>query len=214
MITDTPQLMTLRPSLRGSLHRWSAPIAVVLTVWLATRPHNGGERAAVIVYGACVVAMLTASGVYHMARWSPPVKHVLRRVDHAAILLAIAGTYTGVIATAMSGSTRTGLLALTWAIAAVGVGLRVFWFHAPGFVLALVYIGFGWMMAFRPGAFLDALTATNSPGSRRWARHTPGDHVRRQRPNPGRRSPSARSWHLRRVGRVLPLRHNRLIVRR
>lgn len=159
MITDTPQLMTLRPSLRGSLHRWSAPIAVVLTVWLATRPHNGGERAAVIVYGACVVAMLTASGVYHMARWSPPVKHVLRRVDHAAILLAIAGTYTGVIATAMSGSTRTGLLALTWAIAAVGVGLRVFWFHAPGFVLALVYIGFGWMMAFRPGAFLDALTA-------------------------------------------------------
>lgn len=158
MIADTPQIDALRPSLRGSLHRWSAPIAVLLTAWLAAGPQSGGSRAAVIVYGACVVVMLTASGVYHMARWSPPVKHTLRRVDHAAILLAIGGTYTGVIATSMSGPTRTGMLVLTWAVAAIGVGLRVFWFHAPGFVLALVYIGFGWMLMVRPGAFLDALT--------------------------------------------------------
>lgn len=158
MVTETQPLDALRPALRGSLHRWSAPIAAALTTWLAARPQSGGSRAAVIVYGACVVLMLTASGVYHMARWSPPVKHALRRVDHAAILLAIAGTYTGVIATSMNGQTRATMLGLTWAVAAVGVGLRVFWFYAPGFVLALVYIGFGWMLMLRPRAFLEALT--------------------------------------------------------
>lgn len=150
---------TVLPTWRGTMHRWSAPIAAALTVLLAVQPQTAGSRAAVIVYGCCLVTMLTASGIYHLPRWRPAVKHVLRRIDHATILLCIAGTYTGVIATSMVGSTRNGLLALTWTTAGIGMLLRVFWFHAPGFVLAIVYIGTGWLLAFRPGAFFDALTA-------------------------------------------------------
>ena len=66
--------VVLRPALRGSLHRWSAPVAVVLTVLVALRAPTGGTRAAVIVYGGCVTAMLAVSGTYHAPPAVPAVR--------------------------------------------------------------------------------------------------------------------------------------------
>ena len=56
----------LRPALRGAMHRASVPVAICLTVLLAVRAPTGGQRAAAIIYGVCVVAMLTVSGIYHL----------------------------------------------------------------------------------------------------------------------------------------------------
>ena len=71
-VRGVPRRMTapevvLRPALRGTLHRWSVPVAVVLTVLLACGRRRAATRAAVIVYG-CVTAMLASSGIYHAPR--------------------------------------------------------------------------------------------------------------------------------------------------
>ena len=70
---------------------------------------NGDTRAAAIIYGVCVVAMLTVSGIYHMPRLFGRDRRILRRLDHATILVCIAGTYTGVIVLGMSGATQAVL---------------------------------------------------------------------------------------------------------
>ena len=150
--------VVLRPALRGSLHRWSAPVAVVLTVLVALRAPTGGTRAAVIVYGCCVTAMLAVSGTYHARRLFPRPRRLLRRLDHAAIFAAIAGTYTAVIVLALDGATRVVLVVLAWVIGGCGILIRMLWFDAPSGVIAAVYLGTGWMILLDLAAYVQALT--------------------------------------------------------
>ena len=152
-----PELL-LRPALRGSLHRWSAPVAVVLTVLVAVRAPTAGSRAAVIVYGSCVTAMLAVSGTYHAPRLFAQRRRLLRRLDHAAIFVAIAGTYTAVIVLALDGATRVVLLVLAWAIGGVGIAIRMVWFDAPSGLIAAVYLAAGWMILLDLPAYVQALT--------------------------------------------------------
>ena len=147
-----------RPKLRGTIHRWSVPIAVVLFVILAVRVSGAGNLVAVVVYGACVTAMLAVSAVYHSGRLSPEGAARLKRVDHSTILLAIAGSYTAVITLALDGTTQTVLLVVTWIAAFVGISIRLFWLHAPYPVVAAVYVVVGWMALVDLPAYLDALT--------------------------------------------------------
>lgn len=147
-----------RPILRGAMHRSSVPVGICLTVFLAVRADTGGQRAAAIIYGVCVVAMLTVSGIYHAPWLSSYERRLLRRLDHSTILVAIAGTYTAVIVIGLTGATRVWLLVLTWTIAAVGIAIRMLWFDAPNLVLAAVYLGAGWMLMVHPLAFIRAMS--------------------------------------------------------
>jgi hemolysin III len=148
----------LRPALRGSLHRWSAPVAVALTVLVAVRAPTGGARAAVIIYGIAVTTMLGVSGTYHAPGLFGRERRLLRRLDHSAIFLAIAGTYTAVIVLAMDGATRVALLVLAWVIGGIGIAIRMVWFDAHRGLVAAVYIAAGWMILFDLPAYVDALS--------------------------------------------------------
>jgi hemolysin III len=140
------------------MHRSAVPVAICLAVLLVGRASTGEERVAVIIYGVCVVAMLTVSGIYHLPSLFSRDRRLLRRLDHSTILLAIAGTYTGVIALSMSGSTAAVLLVIVWFSAAVGIVVRMVWFDAA--VLGgFVYLGAGWLGVVYPTAFVSALAA-------------------------------------------------------
>jgi hemolysin III len=149
---------SVRPALRGAMHRSAVPVAIGLSIVLAVRAPTPATRAAVIVYGVCVVAMLTVSGVYHLPRLFARDRRLLRRLDHATILVAIAGTYTGVIALAMTGRTRVTLLVIVWLAAVAGIVLRMVWFERPAVLGAVVYLGCGWLAVVHPVAFMRALT--------------------------------------------------------
>lgn len=149
----------LRPALRGAMHRSSVPVAIFLTVLLAVRAPTAGTRAAVIFYGVCVVAMFTISGVYHLPSLFTRDRRVLKRLDHAAILLATAGTCTAVIVLATDGVTRVVMLALIWAVAAAGAAIRMVWLDGPPAAVGTVYLVSGWMaLGFLP-SLAKALSA-------------------------------------------------------
>jgi hemolysin III len=148
----------VRPVLRGTLHRWSVPVAVGLTAILAVRADTAGQRAAVIVYGACVSAMLAVSGTYHARRLYHRERRLLRRVDHTMILVATAGTYTAVIVLALDGTTRVVLLVVAWALAGVGAAIRMLWLDAPSGLIALVYLVAGWQILLDMPAYVAALS--------------------------------------------------------
>lgn len=103
---------------------------------------------ALLIYSASLIGMFAASGVYHTLRGAPRTIETLRKIDHAAIYLLIAGTYTPFCAIAFSGFWRWGMLAVIWTLALAGIAVKMFTLHAPRWFTAGVYVVMGWLSVF------------------------------------------------------------------
>ncbi len=120
-----------------------------------------GQAAAVGLYGLCVVLMFLASIAYNLA--SPARRPLLRRLDHAAIFLMIAGSYTPFTALRLTGAWAIGMTSGVWAIALAAAGVKLL---APGLgkgFWVAIYLALGWvaLVAIKPliaGVSLLALT--------------------------------------------------------
>lgn len=150
--------LELRPTFRGVLHRYAASaFATAVVVVLAVA--DPADRAWIAVYAVCVTAMLTVSSVYHSGLLPERARRVLKRVDHSTILLAIGGSYTGVVGLGVAGGSRAPILVTVWALVLVGVAIRMLWLHAPHPVTAGVYLAVGWAVLVDVGAVVDGLSA-------------------------------------------------------
>jgi hemolysin III len=95
------------------------------------------------IYGLALVATFSFSAGYNLAV-RPKLKSILRRLDHAAIFLMIAGTYTPFILIKMNNGWGLGLLAVVWIMAAIGIAIKLFApRHLEGISTAL-YLVQGW----------------------------------------------------------------------
>jgi len=100
--------------------------------------------AAMLVYGASLCALFGASSLYHGVAASAPRTAMLRKVDHAAIYVLIAGSYTPVLFVGLAGAWRVATLAAIWGAALAGVILTIWFVRAPRWAAATVYIAMGW----------------------------------------------------------------------
>jgi hemolysin III len=133
--------------------------AIAFALLAAHTPTAHKDRAAVLVYGFGVLAMFTVSAAYHATTRRPrPISRILQRLDHGAILLAIAGTYTAVTALAIHGPRRGQLLAGMWTLALIGIVVQVLIVRAPRWLGALGYLVVGWFAAFDAPAYLRGTT--------------------------------------------------------
>lgn len=118
-------------------------LAGAVTLIVSAFHLSWGENAAVWIYAAALIVVLAASATYNMWPVSR-VKWVLRRFDHSAIYLLIAGTYTPFLTRINGGGVSPGLLAGIWAIALIGIVLKL---ALPGrfdrFSIVL-YLALGW----------------------------------------------------------------------
>jgi hemolysin III len=117
------------------------------------------------IYGLALVATFGFSAGYNLVIRPPKLKEWLRRLDHAAIFLMIAGTYTPFVLIKMNTPWGLGLLAVVWTMAAIGIGLKLF---APRLLEGLstaLYLVQGWavlaawepLMSALPGRVLTLL---------------------------------------------------------
>ncbi|HWF15184.1 MAG TPA: hemolysin III family protein [Acidimicrobiales bacterium] len=133
-----------RPALRGWLH------VVAFVGWLIGGPFliaagpDAGAKAALSVYVVGMLAMFGTSAAFHRIHWSARGWRRMRRADHSAIFVGIAGTSTAVAALGLTGWARVFLLTLVWAGAAAGIALRQIWLDAPQWVVAIPYVVVGW----------------------------------------------------------------------
>jgi hemolysin III len=134
----------VRPSWRGQLHRYFAIAGVPAFVVLAFLAKSTTATVAMVVYGLGVTGMLGVSAVYHSGRLGTATKAVFKRIDHVTILFAIAGSYTAVTVLALDGSNERFLLVFVWSATVVGAAIRMFWLHAPRWVVSTVYLVVGW----------------------------------------------------------------------
>jgi hemolysin III len=109
--------------------------------------------AALAVYGAGLLAMVGASALY---AWGRGRRHhaLYRHLDHAAIFLMIAGTYTPFTLISFDGIHGRLLLALIWAIALVGVLLKLIAPHRVERLAIPLYLIMGWAVLSDPGLLL------------------------------------------------------------
>jgi len=144
-----------RPVLRGVSHLIAALAVFPAVAWLVSA---AGSRLAAIgagVYGASMVVLFTVSAVYHRVFWTDPaIRSAVGRIDHSAIFLLIAGTYTPFCLLIGPGS-GYALLATVWASAALGILLVVFFPRTPKPVRSALYVLLGWLIV----PFLPALHA-------------------------------------------------------
>jgi hemolysin III len=136
----------LVPILRGVLHQWAFWFALAAAVGLVAFAPAGSARIAALVYGAGLCAMLAASAIYHRYKCTPRVRSVLCRIDHSAIYLFMAASYTPVGLLVLDGTLRWAVLGTVWAGCLGGVALSVAWVTAPRVLFALTYVVLGWVV--------------------------------------------------------------------
>jgi hemolysin III len=103
--------------------------------------------------------MFSASATYHLVQAGPKVLLWLRKLDHSAIYLLIAGTYTPICLYYFSGFWRMGLLIVIWALAFLGIAVKLLIIRAPRWVTAGVYLVMGWLALAGMGEILRSLPA-------------------------------------------------------
>src|SRR3954465_431089 len=141
----TPDPREIIPLLRGRLHQHALWVAAAAAVVLVALAPTGRARVAALVYGAGLCALFGASALYHRWPGPPRWKPLLRRIDHSAIFVFIAASYTPVGLLVLKPPLSTAILAAAWLAAAAGVSLSVLWIDAPRWVQALCYVGTGWI---------------------------------------------------------------------
>jgi len=117
-----------------------------LAVMVTVASLRGGARQVVSysIYGVTLVLLYAASTAYHgMQR--PRAKRILQILDHIAIYLLIAGTYTPFALISLRGAWGWSLLGIIWALAAIGVVFKLFFIGRFARTSTVVYVAMGWL---------------------------------------------------------------------
>jgi hemolysin III len=136
---------SVRPRLRGVFHQYAFLVSVFLGVPLVIGASGAEERVGAAVFAVALATMFGVSALYHRVTWRPGPRRWMRRLDHAAIYLLIAGTYTPFGLLALSDAWRWTILPVVWGGALVAIVLKVAWVDAPKWLAAGIGIALGWV---------------------------------------------------------------------
>lgn len=155
---DAPLGGEIKPSWRGWIHAGTAPVALAAGIVLICLAHGTPAKWASAVFMVSSLLLFGNSAVYHRFNWKPRTKAVLKRIDHANILLLIAGTYTPIGVLALPPSEGFLLLCLVWGGAILGILFRVLWIGAPRWLYVALYLVLGWAaVMYMPQLFRASL---------------------------------------------------------
>ncbi len=143
------RLQTMGEELANAVSHGTGFVAAVVATpfLLAAAARNGGlaDLVGAAVFVATVMLAYLASTLYHAVPW-PRVKSVLRAVDHSAIFLLIAGTYTPFTLGVLRGGWGWTLFGLVWTLALFGVVMKAFGgVRLPKLSMG-IYLGMGWLI--------------------------------------------------------------------
>ncbi|MDP2258051.1 MAG: hemolysin III family protein [Polaromonas sp.] len=133
-----------------------ALVGSVLLIVLAARLGDAWKIVSFSIYGAMLVSLYVFSTLYHSVRGR--AKNVLRKLDHCAIYLLIAGSYTPFALVSLRGAWGWSLLGVVWGLALLGI-VQEIWFANGARVLSLViYVLMGWLALVAVSPLWQALT--------------------------------------------------------
>lgn len=128
-------------------HLAGAGVFAVLAVRLLHRGRGAHARVtALSIFAFACVLLLGVSGTYHLLPAGSASREIMQRLDHAAIFVLIAASFTPPHVILFRGVWRWGMLALIWGLALAGLTLKVVYFDTmPEWLGLSMYLGLGWM---------------------------------------------------------------------
>jgi len=150
-LTVYPPTEELANRLTHALGALLSVAGLVLLVVAATQHGDAWHITSSAIFGTTLVLLYTASTIYHSFQ-RENTRRMLRKFDHAAIFLLIAGTYTPFLLVTLRGPWGWSLFGVVWGLALVGIVMK-FWFAGRfNFISTLIYLGMGWlvMIAIKP----------------------------------------------------------------
>lgn len=134
----------MKPLLRGYIHQIAFFIALVACAVLIYHSHGTRAVTANIIYSLSLSGLYCVSALYHCPMWSRRTYLLMRRLDHAAIFVLIAGSATPICMLGLKDKLGNQLLYTIWVIAIIGMIITIFWSHGPKWIRALLYVSAGW----------------------------------------------------------------------
>jgi len=149
-----------KPRLRGVSHQFAFFVFLAANVMLLVAVGDGPGRLATLIYGGSLGFLYGVSSLYHRLSWSPAGRRRMRSLDHSAIFVLIAGSYTPLFMLLSTPGSDSPLL-VTWGLAAIGVTKSLVWPGSPKWVTAALAISVGWSVITQ----VIALATVMGPGA-------------------------------------------------
>jgi len=144
----------------AAVHVLGVLFAINASLWLLWHVTGMSAGISVLVYCAGLLAMISFSAAYNLAPHGPS-KQFLRRLDHAAIFIMIAATYTPFAANRLAAPYGTIILAAIWLSASFGVAMKVLFPRRYEWLSLGLYLAMGWLIVFVIQPLHAAMTGTD-----------------------------------------------------
>jgi hemolysin III len=138
--------MNEKPLLRGHFHQAMFFIALGACFPLFFKSNEFRVRLAVLIYSLGVLTLFGVSSLYHRVTWSPKRRAFWKKLDHSAIYIMIAGTFTPIAILGLGPLSSKTLLITIWSVALVGVVQSIFFVNLPKMVSSIIYLIAGYLI--------------------------------------------------------------------
>ena len=129
-----------KPLFRGHSHQAAFFFSLGICSMLLLNAHDFKTLVSTVIYSLSLIGLFGISALYHRPTWNPKQRMLMKRMDHAAIYILIAGTATPICLLALSPATGFKLLQLVWGAALFGFFQSLFWVTAPKWVSSTLYV--------------------------------------------------------------------------
>jgi hemolysin III len=118
---------------------------VGLVFLIVESKHNPSKLVTMTIFGVSIILLYGASSIYHWIRTTPEKELILRKIDHMAIYILIAGTYTPVLYYGLEGAWKWTMLIVVWLLALIGIAMKIWFMNLPRSISTVFYLALGWM---------------------------------------------------------------------
>ena len=159
-MSDRATLGRMQNPVRGLLHGSAAVVSIAGIVILLVSGSGVLPRVALGVFGVALVFLFTVSALYHSVPWRQNAKSVMQRLDHSAIFVLIAGSYTAIAGIALHGWLKWVSLGVIWAVGIWGIAHNVFFPRGSQRLSITLLLVMGWLGISVAKPLADAIGGT------------------------------------------------------
>lgn len=151
----------MKPLARGYIHLAAFFITLCACTILIIFSNGTCAIFASVIYSVSLIGQYGVSALYHTRMWNRQKYLLLRRIDHAAIFVLIAGTATPICLLKLNNASGLNLLFILWLVALIGIFMTTMWTHVPKWARSLLYVAMGWIGILYFPEITTSLDTTN-----------------------------------------------------
>lgn len=141
------------------MHSWAFFASIPAGIALIAIASGAAATVGAAVYSTSLLLLFGTSAAYHRLAHSERARSIMQRLDHSMIYLLIAGTYVPLCLVAMPRAWGITMMAIVGSLAAIGVVLKLAFFHGARYVSYSLYIVMGWVALIAVPVLIDTLTS-------------------------------------------------------